>query len=74
MVRADQGGDKHILQHRTLRQQIVVLKDKTDVAVAKIGQVTLYVYAQPTEQYFLAIPFFFVSKSPSEGTGTVEAE
>ena len=35
------GGDTHVLQRRELRQELVELEDKADMAVAEGGQVTV---------------------------------
>ena len=35
---ADQRRDEHVLEHRTLRQQAVILKDEPDFGVAEAGQ------------------------------------
>ena len=39
MVFPDQCWDQHIFEHRTLRQQAVILKDETHLLVSKFGDV-----------------------------------
>ena len=37
-VRIHERGEQHILQHRALRQQMMILKDEADPPIAKGGQ------------------------------------
>jgi hypothetical protein len=42
VIVADQGGDEDIFQHRALGEQVVVLEDKADLAIAKVRQVAFW--------------------------------